>query len=86
MKAVIYRRVSTKDQEEEGTSLPTRLETCFNYCRDKSYNVPCRISEACSGLTLDSRRLNELPELVRAGNIGLVVAYYPCFQQLSRAR
>jgi len=79
MKTVaIYCRVSTDNQEAEGTSLQTQLEACLKYCRDKSYNVADRFSEAYSGLTLERPKLNELRDLVRAGDIDLVVVYCPC--------
>lgn len=48
--AAVYCRVSTDNQESEGTSLQTQLENCLNYCRDKGYDVAYRFSEAYSGL------------------------------------
>jgi site-specific DNA recombinase len=60
MKAAIYCRVSTDNQEQEGTSLQTQLEACLKYCRDKGYEVAYRFSEAYSGLTLERPKLNEL--------------------------
>jgi len=56
--AAIYCRVSTEDQEKEGTSLQTQLEACLNYCQDKGYDITYRFSEAYSGLTLDRPQLN----------------------------
>lgn len=82
MRAVIYCRVSTEDQEKEGTSLQTQLDHCLNYCRDKSYDVRYRFSEAYSGLALERPKLNELRELVRDGVIDVVVVY--CLDRLSR--
>jgi site-specific DNA recombinase len=82
MKAAIYCRVSTEDQEREGTSLQTQLEACLRYCQNKGYNVAYRFSEAHSGLTLERPKLNELRELVRAGDIDVIVVY--CLDRLSR--
>jgi len=82
MKAAIYCRVSTEDQEKEGTSLQTQLEACLKHCQDKGYDVAYRFSEAYSGLTLDRPKLNELREMVRAGDINVVVVY--CLDRLSR--
>ena len=83
MKTVaIYCRVSTENQETEGTSLQTQLEACLNYCQDKNYDVAYRFSEAYSGLTLERPKLNELRELVRAGDIDVIVVY--CLDRLSR--
>ncbi|MFC1979446.1 recombinase family protein [Chloroflexota bacterium] len=80
--AAIYCRVSTDDQEREGTSLQTQLEACLNYCQGKGYDISYRFSEAYSGLTLERPKLDELRELVRAGDIDVVVIY--CLDRLSR--
>ena len=82
MKAAMYCRVSTDNQEREGTSLQTQLEACLKYCQDKGHNVTYRFSEAYSGLTLERPKLNELRELVRAGDIDVIVVY--CLDRLSR--
>lgn len=44
--AAIYCRVSTEDQEREGTSLQTQLEACLAYCQQKGYQVVRRLSES----------------------------------------
>jgi len=53
--AAIYCRVSTDNQESEGTSLQTQLEACTKYCRDRGYEVTYVFSEAYSGLSLNAR-------------------------------
>ncbi|MFC1979713.1 recombinase family protein [Chloroflexota bacterium] len=53
MKAATYCRVSTDNQETEGTSLQTQQEACLTYCRDKGYDVSWRFSEAYSWLSLE---------------------------------
>ncbi len=75
MRAAIYCRVSTDNQEREGTSLQTQLEHCLTYCRDKGYDVAYRYSEAYSGLSLERPELDKLRELVRAGDIEVLVCY-----------
>jgi len=82
MKAAMYCRVSTDNQETEGTSLQTQLEACRNYCHDKGYEVAHCFSEAYSGLTLDRPKLNEMRELVRNERIDILVIY--CLDRLSR--
>jgi len=82
IKAAIYCRVSTDNQEAGGTSLQTQLEACLKYCLDRGYDVAYRFSEACSGLSLGRLKLNELRELVRAGDIDVVVCH--CLDRLSR--
>jgi site-specific DNA recombinase len=82
MKAAIDCRVSTEDQEREGTSLQTQFEACLKYCQDKGYDVAHRFSEAYLGLTLERPKLSELRELVRAGDVDVIVVY--CLDRLSR--
>ncbi|MFC2025234.1 recombinase family protein [Chloroflexota bacterium] len=82
MKASIYCRVSTDDQEKEGTSLQTQREACLAYCNQKGYEVVRQFSETYSGLTLERPKLNELRDLIRSNNLDLVVVY--CLDRISR--
>ncbi|MFC1987292.1 recombinase family protein [Chloroflexota bacterium] len=82
MKAAIYCRVSTDDQEKEGTSLQTQREACLAYCEQKGYEVVRQFSETFSGLTLERPKLTELRDLVRASAIDFIVVY--CLDRLSR--
>jgi site-specific DNA recombinase len=75
IKAAIYCRVSTDNQEREGTSLQTQLENCLTYCQGKGYDVSYRFSEAYSGLSLERPELDKLRELVRTEAIDIVVCY-----------
>jgi site-specific DNA recombinase len=75
MKAVIYCRVSTEGQEQDGTSLQTQLEACQKYCQNKSYEVAHNFSEAYSGLSLERPELDKLRELIRTGAIEAVIVY-----------
>jgi site-specific DNA recombinase len=75
MKAAIYCRVSTDNQEKEGTSLQTQLENCLAYCQRKGYEVMQRFSEAYSGLSLERPELDNLRELVRNEIIDVIVCY-----------
>jgi len=75
MKAAIYCRVSTDNQEREGTSLQTQLENCLTYCQDKGYDVSYRFSEAYSGLSLERPDIDKLRELVRNEAIDVIVCY-----------
>lgn len=82
MRAVIYCRVSTDDQEKEGTSLQTQREACLAYCKQKDYQVIRQFSETCSGLTLDRPELIKLRNLIRTNDIDVVIIY--CLDRLSR--
>jgi site-specific DNA recombinase len=75
IKAAIYCRVSTDNQEREGTSLQTQLENCLTYCQNKGYDASYRFSEAYSGLSLERPELDKLRELVRGEVIDVVVCY-----------
>ena len=82
MRTAIYCRVSTEDQEREGTSLQTQLEACLAYCEQKGYQIARRFSETYSGLTLERPKLTELRDLIRANEIDIVVVY--CLDRISR--
>ena len=75
--AVPYCRVSTEDQEREGSSLGSQLEACLKMAKEKGCEVPERyvISEVWSGLTLERPGLNQLRNWVRDGEVDAVVVY-----------
>ena len=73
--AVVYCRVSTDKQEQEGTSLQTQMEGCLKHCQENGHDAAHSLSETYSGLTLERPKLNELRELVRAEAIDVVVCY-----------
>jgi site-specific DNA recombinase len=73
--AAIYTRVSTDNQEREGTSLQTQMENCLNYCREKGYEVAYRFSETYSGLSLERHELEKMRELVRSEAIDTIVCF-----------
>jgi len=81
-KTAIYCRVSTDDQEKEGTSLHTQLEACLKYCLDKDYTVVRKFIETFSGLTLDRPKLTDLRNMIRANDLDVIVVY--CLDRLSR--
>ena len=75
--AAIYCRVSTEDQEREGTSLDSQLKAC----QDKAYELGYEITEkytgkeTYSGLSLDRPKLAQLRQWVRDKEVDAVVAY-----------
>ena len=77
MKAAIYCRVSTEDQEREGTSLQSQLDACLAKSRELGYETPSEftILETYSGLSLDRPKLNQLREWVRDKQVDAVIAY-----------
>ena len=82
MTAVVYCRVSTDDQDKEGTSLQTQLQACLKYCQEKGYQVARKFTETYSGLTLDRPKLAELRSLVRNNDLDIIVIH--CLDRLSR--
>lgn len=77
MRAAIYCRVSTEDQEREGTSLQSQLEACLNKAHELGYDVPEEfiILETYSGLTLDRPKLPKLRQWVRDKEVQGVIGY-----------
>ena len=77
MKAAIYCRVSTEDQEREGTSLDSQLEACLKLTKEKNYQVEKRhiIKEVYSGLTLDRPDLSRLRGWLSSGEIQAIIIY-----------
>ncbi len=65
MRAAIYCRVSTEDQEREGASLRSQLEACKELAHDRGFEVREEyiIMETYSGLSLDRPRPHETPRL-----------------------
>ncbi len=75
--AVIYVRVSTKEQTEN-LSLPTQLRACEEYCRRQGYDVVERFhEEGESAKTTDRSQLQALLKYCRAhkGKVHFVVVY-----------
>jgi site-specific DNA recombinase len=77
MRAAIYCRVSTEDQEREGTSLDSQLEACLKKADELGYEVPEEfiILETYSGLTLDRPKLPRLRQWVRDKDVDAVIGY-----------
>ena len=75
--AAIYCRVSTEDQEREGTSLDSQLEACLRKADELGYEVPEEfiILETYSGLTLGRPELPRLRQWVRDKEVDAVIGY-----------
>ena len=75
--AVIYVRVSTKEQTEN-LSLPTQLRSCEEYCQRQGYQILERFKEEGeSGKTADRTELQNLLKYCRTnkGKVHFVVVY-----------
>lgn len=75
-RAAIYCRVSTRGQEEEGTSLETQEAECCGHAAKLGYDVRGIYREVHSGFQLHERpRLQALREAVLGGNVDAVIVY-----------
>ena len=76
MIGAIYCRVSTEEQEREGTSLDSQLEACIKKAQELGYETGDHtIKETWSGLTLDRPKLTEIRQRVRNKEVDAVIAY-----------
>jgi len=75
--AAIYCRVSTEDQQREGSSLSSQRDYCRRKALDLGYDVPesCIFLEVFSGADTDRPKLNELRSLIRNSAIDALVCY-----------
>lgn len=77
-RAVLYCRVSTKEQVEEGNSLVTQEKNCREYARKHGYEVAAVfIEQGESAKTADRTELKRLMSFcaVKKNNISAVIAY-----------
>ena len=75
--AAIYCRVSTEDQEREGSSLDSQLSACVKKAQELGYTADSEyvVNEVYSGLILDRPCLNQLRQWVRNRTVDAVVVY-----------
>jgi site-specific DNA recombinase len=70
-----YLRVSTKEQDDHGTSLPYQERDCLSYAARQSWGNIRVTKEDYSGLTLDRPVMNALREAVRAEQVDVVLVH-----------
>lgn len=75
MKAILYARVSSKEQAEEGYSLQDQLRTLRAWATNRGYEVVEEVEDrGQSGASLERPGLGRVRDLVAAGGIDLVIA------------
>lgn len=74
MRAIIYARVSTEEQEDN-YSLSSQLEACRRYAAERGMQVVAEIQDVQSGAVLERPGLARVRELARKGAIDAVVVY-----------
>jgi site-specific DNA recombinase len=74
--ALIYCRVSTRSQSEEGTSLEGQEDECVAHALKLGYELGPIFREVHSGFDMfDRPQLNELRELAKTGNFTAVIVW-----------
>ncbi len=82
MRTVIYSRVSTDSQADEGTSLDTQERAGVEYAEAVGHTVVRSIRDAESGSSLERPGMAEVRRLMRDGECDVVLAY--ALDRLSR--
>lgn len=77
MKAIVYLRVSTKDQSDRGYSLPTQRQAAQDYADRLNLEIIEIIEEDQSGLNPDRPQLARLCDMLRDGMADAVIAHDP---------
>jgi len=77
MKAIIYARVSTEEQEKEGYSLDAQIEICRQYCKMKGWEIVKEYRETGSGREKLENRPNFMKalELIENGIADILVVW-----------
>src|SRR5215211_5148487 len=75
MRAVLYARVSSKEQAEDGYSLQHQLRTLRQWATSNSYQIVVEVEDrGYSGASLERPGFSRVRELVAAGGVSVVVA------------
>ena len=72
--AILYARVSTRQQSEAGFSLRQQLEALRQWAEAEGYAVLEEIEDAASGASLDRPGLDRVRDLAAAGGVSVVLA------------
>lgn len=80
--AVVYLRVSTKKQEDGGTSLETQEAECRAYCAAQGLSIAAVVRDSCSGATMDRPGLQRALDCIRQQEADTLVVY--AYDRLSR--
>lgn len=74
-RAVIYARVSTDEQAKKGHSLPSQLESCRGYAKQKGFEIVGEFTDDISGTKLDRPGLDAVRDLIRIQPIDALVVH-----------
>lgn len=83
VRVIVYCRVSTDDQYDNGTSLETQKEDCTAYCASNGHQLIDVVQETYSGYVLEERKkLMEVMRRCESGEVDAIV--FRTFDRLSR--
>lgn len=74
-RVAIYARVSTKEQDDYGTSLLTQLQRMRDECTRNGYTIVTEQDEDFSGRTADRPKMNKIKEMALRGEIDAIMTY-----------
>jgi site-specific DNA recombinase len=74
-KGILYRRVSTKDQKDNGTSLDHQLERSLAYARQHAIEIVGDFAEDFSGATLRRPELIKARETLQTGKADHIIVF-----------
>ena len=75
VRALVYSRVSTDAQEQDGTSLVTQERECVEYAQAKGWTAVECIKDTASGSNLDRPAIERVRQLLSQGVVDVVLAY-----------
>lgn len=83
LRCVIYSRVSTEEQDREGTSLDTQADACRAFAAQRGWALVAEpFLEVGSGFTRKRPKLELVREMVRSGQVDVILCY--ALDRLSR--
>ena len=81
-KAILFARVSSKRQKEEGVSLDVQMEAITKYCKDKNLKIIKDFSIDESSMKGDRKQYHEMLDLAqKSGPVAIVVNYVDRLQR-----
>src|SRR5437868_1769467 len=71
--AVLYTRVSTKEQEDEGYSIEAQLALLRSYCESRGLTIVKEFTEAETAKTTGREAFSAMVRMIRKGGAGAIV-------------
>ena len=73
MQCVIYARVSSKEQEKEGYSIPAQIDLLTNYAKNKGFEIAKIFSESETAKKAGRHAFNAMLEFIKEKSINIVL-------------